>query len=129
MRAVNLFSIKDVENSIAYFTGDDKLSIEKWLNDFEDLSSLLEWNELQKVIYGKRMLTGSAKRFITYERGIKSWSKLKRRLLREFKSDLNSALVHKELSKRKKQSNETGRQYIYAMQEIASQGATSRRKH
>lgn len=84
---------------------------------------MLEWTELQKVIYDKRMLKGSGKRFIMYERSIKSWSTLKRRLLREFKSDLNSALVHKELSKRKKQLNETGRQYIYAMQEIASQGS------
>lgn len=71
LQVVNLFSIKYVMNSIVYFTGDDKLSVEKWLDDFENLSSLLEWNELQKVIYGKRMLRGSAKRFITYEKSIK----------------------------------------------------------
>lgn len=71
LQVVNLFSIKYVMNSIAYFTGDDKLSVEKWLDDFENLSSLLEWNELQKVIYGKKMLRGSAKRFITYEKSIK----------------------------------------------------------
>lgn len=64
------------------------------------------------------MLQRSAKQFITYEGSIKSW---KRKLVREFKTDLNSALVHKELSRRKKQPSETGRQYVYAMQEIVSQ--------
>lgn len=92
------------------------------MSDFEDLSSLLQWNELQKVIYGKRLLKGSAKRFVTYERSIQSWNTLKRRLSREFKTDLNSALVHKELTKRKRQANEMGRQYVHTMQEIISQG-------
>jgi len=108
-----------VENSIAHFSGDDKLSVEKWLGDFEDLSALLDWNELQKIIYCKRMLQGSAKQFITYESNIKSWKVLKRKLIREFKTDLNSVLVHKE---RKRRPGESGRQYVYAMQEIASQG-------
>jgi len=121
-RTSNLFSIKDVENSIAHFSGDDKLSVEKWLGDFEDLSALLDWNELQKIIYCKRMLQGSAKQFITYESNIKSWKVLKRKLIREFKMELNSALIHKELAKRKRRPGESGRQYVYAMQEIASQG-------
>jgi len=121
-RTPNLFSIKDVENSIAHFSGDDKLSVEKWLGDFEDLSALLDWNELQKIIYCKRMLQGSAKQFITYESNVKSWKILKRKLIREFKTDLNSALIHKELAKRKRRPGESGRQYVYAMQEIASQG-------
>ncbi|KYN38938.1 hypothetical protein ALC56_06673, partial [Trachymyrmex septentrionalis] len=79
---------------------DDKLSIEKRLN-FEDLNFLLQWNKLQKI--GKRFLKGSAKRLVTYKRGIQ--------LLREFKTerDLNSALIHKKLTKRKRQANKTGR--------------------
>lgn len=58
-------SVKDVENSIAQFSGNDKLSIEKWLSNFEDLSALLKQNELQKIIYCKQMLRGLAKQFIT----------------------------------------------------------------
>jgi len=84
------------------------------------LSALLDWNELQKIIYRKRMLQGSAKQFITYESNVKSWKVLKRKLIREFKTDLNSALVHKELAK--KRPGESERQYVYAMQKIASQG-------
>ncbi|KAG7196835.1 hypothetical protein KM043_017596 [Ampulex compressa] len=67
------------------------------------------------------MLKGSAKQFITYQRGLMSWKTLKGRLLREFKTEVNSAVVHAELARRKRRSNESARQYIGAMQEIANQ--------
>ena len=98
------FTIKDVDNSIPYFTGDDKLPIKKWISDFEELSTLLDWNGLQKLLYGKRMLQGSAKQFIAYEKGVVSWSILKEKLLREFKIETNSAVIHEQLRKRKRGS-------------------------
>jgi len=42
--------------------------------------------------------------------------------LSEFETKHNSAIVHAQLNKRKRQTNETPRQYIHAMQTIASQG-------
>lgn len=116
------FTIKDVEDSMAYFTGDDNASIKKWIADFEDLSMLLQWNELQKLIYAKRMLKGSAKQFIAAERGILSWKDLQQRLKNEFASETNSATVHSRLFRRRKLPHETSRQYLYAMREIASEG-------
>lgn len=71
------FTIKDVEGSLTYFSGDDKLPIEKWISEFEDMSALLRWDDLQKLIYGKRMLTGLAKQFISCEKRITSWNTLK----------------------------------------------------
>ncbi|KAG7197662.1 hypothetical protein KM043_016482 [Ampulex compressa] len=120
-RRTTKFTIKDVDESLAHFTGDDKLPIEGWIEAFEELSTLLEWDETQKLLYGKRMLKGSAKQFITYQRGLMSWKSLKGRLLREFKTEVNSAVVHAELARRKRRSNESARQYIGAMQEIANQ--------
>ncbi|XP_078051386.1 uncharacterized protein LOC144477531, partial [Augochlora pura] len=116
------FTIKDVDESLAYFTGDDRLPIEKWIADFEELSTLLEWNDVQMLLYGKRMLKGSAKQFVTYETGLTSWKILKKRLKHEFETEVNSAIVHAQLAKRKRRQNESARQYIGALQEIASQG-------
>lgn len=118
----NHFTIKDVEGSLTHFSGDDKLPIEKWIDEFEDMSALLKWNDLQKLVYGKRMLTGSAKKFISFEKRVTSWNTLKRRLIREFSVKLNSADVHSRLFKRRLRADESSRQYIYEMQEIASQG-------
>jgi len=69
-RATNLFTIKDVEGSISHFSGDDKMRVEKWIEEFEDMSALLGWNELQNVIYAKRLLRGSAKQYIALQKGI-----------------------------------------------------------
>ncbi|KAI4482003.1 hypothetical protein M0804_009022 [Polistes exclamans] len=83
------FSIKDVGKSLSYFHGEDKLLIDHWIHDFEDTSVLLGWNDLQKFIYGIRMLKGVARQFISFEREIKSWDSLKRSLIREFQGKGN----------------------------------------
>lgn len=116
------FTIKDVEGSLTHFTGDDKLSITKWIAEFEDISNLLQWNKVQKLIHGKRMLQESAKCFISFVRDVTSRRILKRRLKKEFKVELNSALIHNQLYKRRRQPGESSRQYIYAMQEITDEG-------
>lgn len=104
----NLFTIKDVEGSISHFSGDDKTQVEQWIEEFEEVSELLKWNELQKVIYAEKLLRGSAKQYIALQKGInKLWSVMKRRMLRKFETKLNSALIHSQLIKRKRLPNES----------------------
>lgn len=76
------------------------------------------------MIYGKKtmMLRRSAKQFITLQRGLTSWAALKSCLIQEFQIEINSAIIHAQLQKRKWQVDETLRQYIYAMQAIANKG-------
>lgn len=57
----NTFTVRDVKKSLSYFTGDDKLSVRKWIDHFEQTGTLLQWNNLQMFIYGKRMLKGSTR--------------------------------------------------------------------
>lgn len=121
-RTRSTFTIKDVEGSLCHFNGDDKMLVKKWVSDFEDTSELLGWNDLQNFIYGKKMLQGSAKKFVSFERGITSWGKLKRCLIREFHVRKNNAEVHAQLYRRRKLHGESSRQYVYEMQEIAAQG-------
>lgn len=77
------FTIKDVEGSIPVFTGDDKTTIRNWIEEFEDTSALLRWNDLQKVIYGKKMLRGSARQFVALQRGQVSWAAFKSCLIKK----------------------------------------------
>lgn len=117
-----MITIKDVEDSMTHFSGDDQMKIEKWIEEFEDTSKLLQWHDLQKIINAKKLLKGSAKLFISLQKGLTTWKSMKKCLLNEFYSPPNSAIVHTQLIKRKRRPNETPRQYIYAMQTIASQG-------
>jgi len=83
-------NFKDVEDSIRPFDGSDKCPIQRWIADFEDLASVFEWSELQKLIFGKKMPTGTAKIFVQSEGVIKTWRQLKKCLLSEFKVTVNS---------------------------------------
>lgn len=38
----NTSTIRDVEKSLSYFTGDDRLSLRKWIDEFEGTGALLQ---------------------------------------------------------------------------------------
>jgi len=112
----------DVQDSLRPFTGDDSVSIVKWVEDFEDLADLCSWSELHNFLYGKRLLQGTALDFVRGESGLRSWSELRDRLLNEFRCRLSTADVHRQLSSRRKRADETLLQYLYKMRKIAAHG-------
>lgn len=103
------------------FSGDDKINVTRWIDDFEEMAVLCEWSDIQKVVYARRLLRGSAKLFVNYERDMKTWEKFRRALINEFAEIVDSHAVHQELSRRKKSPDETFQAYIYRMLEIAAQ--------
>ncbi|XP_025836384.1 uncharacterized protein LOC112906451, partial [Agrilus planipennis] len=114
-------TFRDVEESLEKFSGDEKLSVTRWLDDFEEMAELCQWVDVQKVAYAKRLLTGSAKLFVRYEKCGKTWKSLKSALKSEFEEVVDSYKVHRELSRRNKRNDETYQEYTYKMLEIASQ--------
>lgn len=56
-------------------------------------------------------MEGQAKLFLEYESNATTWSALKDELVDEYGKELNSAMIHKQLSERKKKSNETSIEY------------------
>ncbi|XP_025837022.1 uncharacterized protein LOC112906662 [Agrilus planipennis] len=85
------------------------------------MAELCQWVDVQKVAYAKRLLTGSAKLFVRYEKCGKTWKSLKSALKSEFEEVVDSYKVHRELSRRNKRNDETYQEYTYKMLEIASQ--------
>ncbi|KAK9496969.1 hypothetical protein O3M35_012838 [Rhynocoris fuscipes] len=115
-------TFKDVEGTLSTFTGDDPtINISNWLEEFEDTCTMCDWSEIQKIIYAKKLLSGSAKLFIMHQKNIKSWEVFKETLKEEFTIKINSKLVHRELTNRKKQKNETYQEYMYKMLDIGAQ--------
>lgn len=114
-------TFRDIEESIETFNGDDKVDVTCWIKEFEELAKLCEWSDIQKVVYAKRLLRGSAKLFARYEKSTKTWQKLRKALIEEFAEVVDSHAVHQELSRRKKLPDETYQAYIYKMLDIAAQ--------
>lgn len=113
----------DVEKSMFPFSGDDAMGITTWIKDFQDIASLLQWGEAEKLIYAKRLLTGTARLFLRSSDSFSSWDQLKQALSGEFGCKLSAAAIHKRLAARKMKSNETHQQYFLTMKELAKLGS------
>ena len=103
-----------------------KLSLEKIdirLKDgYLNLKMRLICSELQKLVFAKKSLAGSAKMLIDSESIIKSWKKLKEILRDEFIDKINSAQIHDILVRRRLKRDETVQKYYYVIKEIAARG-------
>ena len=113
-----VFTLRDIVDSLSTFSGTDSLDIRHWVEDFEENAETVGWNDIQKFIYGKQLLTGAAKSFVRSQSGLKNWESLKNALIDEFGETLSTSEIHKMLRKRRKNQNETYREYLYALMEI-----------
>jgi len=52
-------NFRDVEDSTRPFSGDE-VAVEVWISDFENMVSIMYWDDLQKLIFAKRSLKGLA---------------------------------------------------------------------
>ncbi|XP_050540370.1 uncharacterized protein LOC126905012 [Daktulosphaira vitifoliae] len=115
-------SFRDVEESLSKFSGDDAYPVNRWIEEIEEMASVLRWSDPEKLIYGKRLLMGTAQLYIQSERGITTWTILKDKLKNEFKSRMNTAAIHRSLSERFKKIDESYQQYVFKMKQIAQLG-------
>ena len=106
------FILKDIEDSLTRFSGEGAPDVESWIQEFEDCSHVVKWNELQCYIYAKQLLTGAARIFVRSQAGVRDWGALKKVLREEFGTKLSSISVHKMLKNRRKKSDESYRQYL-----------------
>lgn len=116
-----MLSFRDVEESLDKFSGDNSVCIARWIDEFEETADIYKWDDVHRLTYAKRLLTGSAKRFVKYERCAKTWPKLRKALKEEFEELVDSHKVHNELRQAKKKNDETYQEYVYRMLEIAAQ--------
>lgn len=115
-------SFKDLEKSMTMFTGDDTYPIETFIDDFEDTAQIMKWTKIEKLIYAKRLLDGTAKLFLRSFGRVKDYATLKKALKEEFGPKINSASIHKKLALRKMKNDETYQQYFLSMKELALHG-------
>lgn len=115
-------SFRDLEKSMTTFTGDDTYPIETFIDEFEDTALIMKWTKIEKLIYAKRLLDGTAKLFLRSFGRIKDYATLKKALKEEFGPKINSAIIHKKLASRKMKNDETYQQYFLYMKELALHG-------
>ncbi|XP_037929192.1 uncharacterized protein LOC119663653 [Teleopsis dalmanni] len=65
-------NFRDIEDSIRPFDGTNIISVERWIEEFEEQAALMCWDGFQKLVFAKKSLRGIAKLFILSERDIAS---------------------------------------------------------
>ncbi|GBN79981.1 hypothetical protein AVEN_94280-1 [Araneus ventricosus] len=117
-----VINYSDIESAISKFNAESHENIANWLDHFENISQLFSLSDLQKFIFAKRSLGGTAALFVRTEPQINSWQKLKQALIEEFSFEINSAHLHELLSKRKMRDSESATEYFLKMKELCSSG-------
>lgn len=112
----------DIESVFKRFDGKELTSIAIWIKQFNDQSTMLQLNELEKFIFARKLMDGRAKLFTEYESTATTYDEFTTELMEEFSDETNSALIHEIMRKRRKKSNETVIEYYYEMMAIASRG-------
>lgn len=118
----NTLNFQDIKGVVGKFSGDDFVSVQKWIRGFEEFAEMARWPDLQKYVFSKRLLEGSAKAVVQSDKEIGSWEQIKMVLTNEFKESFNSAQIHLMMASRFKKENETARQYFVIMKEMGSNG-------
>ncbi|GBM17825.1 Retrovirus-related Pol polyprotein from transposon 297 [Araneus ventricosus] len=117
-----VINYSDIESAISKFNAESHENIANWLDHFENISQLFSLSDLQKFIFAKRSLGGTAALFVRMGPQINSWQKLKQALIDEFSFEINSAHLHELLSKRKMRDSESAPEYFLKMKELCSSG-------
>ncbi|GBO26377.1 hypothetical protein AVEN_186797-1 [Araneus ventricosus] len=112
----------DIESTISKFNAESHENIANWLDHFENISQLFSLSDLQKFIFAKRSLGGTAALFVKTEPQINSWQKFIQALIGEFSFEINSDHLHELLSKRKIRDSESAPEYFLKIKELCSSG-------
>ncbi|GBM45619.1 Retrovirus-related Pol polyprotein from transposon 297, partial [Araneus ventricosus] len=117
-----VINYSDIESAISKFNAESHENIANWFDHFQNISQLFSLSDLQKFIFAKRSLGGTAALFVRTLPQINSWQKLKQALIDEFSFEINSAHLHELLSKRKMRDSESAPEYFLKMKELCSSG-------
>lgn len=96
----------DIISAFKTFKGDNTTKVFSWISHFENQSNEFKFSDIQKFILTKRLMKDSARLFLNFESVATSWTMLKRELIQEFNTKINSSIVHQKVIKRKKKEKE-----------------------
>lgn len=111
------------ENIIRKFDGKDKTyAVTKWIQDIEENGDIFEWTPKQRLLVARRSLNGTAALWLNSEKTFPCWDTLKIAISKEFPDTIDAKTIHEMMSAKKKKSNESCIDYMFAMKELGRRG-------
>lgn len=113
-------SFKDCEDSFEVFDGVSN-EVQSWVESFEQQAQTFQLTELQKFVFCKKLLRDAAKSAVASSE-LNTFAKVKEQLILDFKREVKSVDVHRELTKSKKERSETFFNYAFRMRALGNRG-------
>lgn len=113
-------TVTEVESAFYEFSGTEVYSVEKWIDDFDEMADSIGLTNLRRFVLAKKKLTGLAKLSLGTVSHITNWDMLKVYLREEFRKKENSAIIHETLRARKRKVGENVLEYFLVMREIGA---------
>lgn len=114
-------SFKDVEDALERFDGKSR-GVKDWFVQFEEIAKTCEWNAIQKLLFCRKLCVGSARLAIESTSDVGNYDKLKEFLTEEFEEDVCSADIHSELTRMRRECNESTVDFAYRVKKLANRG-------
>ncbi|XP_017490383.1 PREDICTED: uncharacterized protein LOC108378590 [Rhagoletis zephyria] len=111
-------SVMDIDGIVPKFSGDNAYPIEKWINGFDYAVKVGYKDDHFKYMCMRRLLSGTAVIFLRT-----SSAELKVALLKQYKRNISTNDVYKELYRRRRLPNEGIICYMLSMKEISAQAS------
>lgn len=118
-------SFDEVKNMIEPFEGKSTYPVEQWLSDFEKIMDGMLANDRVKLSMARRLMVDAPRTWITmHSYSEAEWPKFKADLKEEFKTNVDTMTVFKELHRSKWQRSGTVRlnKYVLDMEAMAKRG-------
>jgi hypothetical protein len=110
------------EDLIQKFSGSKTYPVTRWIQDIEDNTEIFGWTPTQQLLLARRSLEGTAALWLRAEKTFKTWDELKQAIAKEFPDVVDAKTIHKLMSRRKKQANESCIDYMLTMKELGRRG-------
>lgn len=65
--SMQTFRFEEIKNSFKIFHGETGTNIDKWIKHFEQNDEIFHSSKLQRIVFAKNLLEGSAKLFVGYK--------------------------------------------------------------
>lgn len=111
------------DNVVPDFNPDqaNSLTAPQWIRKLKNIALAYKWNDHTLLLHAMPKLKGAARVwFSSIQDGQVTWARFQDQIIRAFPAVFDEAEIHRELSTRPKQKDETYENYFYTMKTIAA---------
>lgn len=111
-------TFSDVEAALEKFDGRSR-PVGEWFEAFEEVAEIYQFSSLQKFLFCRRLVSGTAKLALESESGVTDFAKLKAALTANFGTTVTKGDLYRQITVEKAAKGEASLDFAYRMRKLA----------